>query len=567
MTYGGVSLLSSLHIENIAVIECTDIEFGDGLNILTGETGAGKSVIIGAIEAVLGNRISKELIRYGADCAVVSAVFTGLSKENISFVKTLGYECEDGSVLVYREFSTNGKNICKINGRPATVSILRSVGKELVDVYGQNDSYSLCDTSTHINYIDSFGNHLSMLSDYESVYDEMVKLSKKIELISKNNKDNIVRADILRYQINELETANLVSGEMDRLNKQKEICINAEKIRNSVNEMYTILNGDECSLGAVQEIERTVDLVSKIMYYSGDLEGLYNRMSAVFYELQECALDVQNFNDKFEYDDFELDNIEQRLDLLYKLSMKYGNSTDEMIEYLNRAKKELSEIEVSDEERNGLNSEYEKLKATAKKLASEISCKRHKVSKIFEKKVSDELKFLDMPNTEVKVSIEGDELCRTGFDRVEIIASLNKGDVFKPIAKIASGGELSRLMLTIKNVLCDDAGLSTLIFDEIDTGVSGSAAQKIGLKLKELSHKKQVICITHLAQIACLGDNHFLIKKFLKNGGTSTAIKKLNFDERCKEIARIIEGNNTSEITLKNAEEMLKRAQNFLYKE
>ncbi len=550
-------MLSNLHIENIAVIEVTEINFDEGLNVLTGETGAGKSIIIGAIGIVLGSRVSRDFIRHNKEFGLVSAVFTDLTKENIDYVKSLGYECEDGALLIHREFNINGKNICKINGRPATVSILKNIGKHLIDVYGQNDSYSLCESSTHINYIDNFGGLRLDLEAYQEVYGEMMGIRKKIELINKNSKDNVMKADILRYQINELESANLISGELDELNKQKEVCVNAEKIKSSINEIYTTLNGEETTLGAVQGIERSVELLRGITEYSSEVEEIYGRLSGVFYELQECALEIQNLDSKFEYDSFELENIEQRLDLLYKLGRKYGESTDDMLKYLEDAKEELSHIEISDEEYTDLNEKYQKLKSKAKEMASELSLKRRKVSKEFVKKVTEELKFLDMPNVEVGVNIEDGELSRNGINKIEIVACINKGDALKPISKIASGGELSRLMLAIKNVLCDDAGLNTLIFDEVDTGVSGSAAEKIGMKLKSLSKKKQVICITHLAQVACFGTTHFLIEKSSINDCTFTNVKKLKFNERCKEIARIIGGTNISEITMKNAEEML----------
>ena len=550
-------MISHLHIENFAVIKNVDINFGDNLNIITGETGAGKSIIIDAINAIMGRRISKDIIRQGCDNALVSALFINNNNEIISILNNMGYEAEENEILIYREFNVNGKNICKINGRPATVSILKSLGDELISTFGQHESYGLFSPDTHMEYIDIIGNLKDDIKEYKNLYEKLLLVKNKLKSIVNNNAENARMLDLLKYQINELEEANLVSGEKEELLKLRDANRNSEKIMNSMCESADILNGNDMNSGAVDMVEKAMNLLGNISEYNSDIERVYNQLSNVYYELDECRVDVQNIREQLDYNPKEINRIESRLDYLDKLSRKYGETTDDMINFLDDAKRKLSEIELSDEQINDIKNEYDVLYNRCYKKAEYISEKRNEIGNKFIEKVEDELKFLDMPYVKLFLNQEKCDINDKGIDKIEIWASTNKGDTAKPINKIASGGELSRIMLAIKNTVSDSGNSGTLIFDEVDTGVSGSAARKIGIKLKELSREKQVICITHLAQIAAMGDEHFMVDKKTENNITSSHVNKLSFEERKIEIARIIGGLVTSEINMKNAEEML----------
>ena len=553
-------MIRHLHIENIAVIKSADIDFKKGFNILTGETGAGKSIIIGALNIILGNRVSKDMIRHGSESLLVSAEFDELGEDLISEIRNMGFEDDEGAVIIQREFKSNGKNICRVNGRPATVQMLKSIGKEFINIYGQHESYNLLSVNTHIGYIDKFADLGEEINDYRIAYKNMRETESRLNFLKKDNSERIHKIDLLRYQVQELESADIVQGEMDKLIKSRNMYSNSEKIINLLQEAKEMLNGTDEDSGGVQRVASASSFIEEASGYFEKLGQLSERISGLNYELEECASDLNEFLREIEYDPEELERVNNRLDTLYKLSRKYGSTEEEMLNFFEKAKKELSELEYGDERAEELEKEYNLVKDKAYTIAERISQQRDKYRKIFSESVLEELRFLDMPDVNIEVRQDRCDINNNGFDDIEILVSANKGESVKSIGKTASGGELSRIMLAIKSVVSDDDNVGTFIFDEVDTGVSGSAAQKIGLKLKALSKHKQVICITHLAQIAALADEHFLIKKVTNEEETRTTIKRLEFDDRKKELARIIGGVNISEITLKNAEEMLETA-------
>lgn len=552
-------MLKNLYIENIAVIEKTNIDFTNGLNVLTGETGAGKSIVIDSINAILGNRTSRDLIRNGSENAFVSAEFTELSSHALSAVEELGFVPEeDGTVLVQRELSQTGKGKCRINGRPAPVSVLRSLGEYLIDIHGQHASYELMSPELHINYIDKLGNIENDLEEYRKVYREYSKLKSELNKANVDESERARKIDLLSYQVNELEQADFYVGEYEELNDRKQIIENREKISSALNESHEYLNGGEDSDGAIQQLEYACDSLSLIADCMPETDEITKRIQNAVYELEDCRDELLSMYDAADSETDSIDEIEERLDLIYTLGKKYGTTIEEMLDFLDDAKAELEYLEKFDENREELARSCEKAKKQAETLADVLSEKRHKSADEFCKAVKQEMVFLDMPNVELVVKIAKCELNQNGCDNVEILISTNPGEVPKPVAKIASGGELSRMMLAIKNVLADKDNIDTLIFDEVDTGISGSAAQKVGFKLKEVSKSRQVLCVTHLAQIASLADSHFKIMKSVRNEKTFTEVTPLDYDGRRNELARIIGGVEITQATLDYAEELLK---------
>lgn len=556
-------MLSSLYIENIAVIEKTNIELTQGLNVLTGETGAGKSIVIDSINAVLGQRTSKELIRTGAPEAFVSACFTDISASAAQEVLNAGFTLdEDNTVILQREISQSGRSTCRINGRPATVGMLKAVGTHLINIHGQHESYELMSPELHINYIDNLGELADDLQKYREAFAKLKKDKAALSMSKTDVAERERRIDLLRYQIDELNAAQLKLGELDELNDRKAILLNSEKINKAIMEARACINGDDENDGVLQALERASARLADASAYYADLEKLSTRMKDLLYELEDCGDELSGFDD-FECDTNELEDIEQRLDLIYKLSRKYGETVEDMLDFLDKATKELQTLEDYEFNMDKLEKNYQKSLEACNKLAKGLSDKRRRIGKTFAEQVKKQMVFLDMPGVELVVSQEKCELNEFGCDAVELLISTNPGEPPKPVSKIASGGELSRMMLAIKNVLADKDDIDTLIFDEVDTGISGSAAHKVGLKLKEVSKNRQVICVTHQTQIASLANTHFLIKKDVKDGRTFTSVKKLDYEERKKELARIIGGVQITDITLKHADEMLKMADIF----
>ena len=556
-------MLSNLYIENIAVIEKTSIDFKKGLNVMTGETGAGKSIVIDSINAVLGNRTSKELIRTGASSAFVSAEFTNLYEKAIAVIYEAGFELEDGELLIQREISTTGKNKCRINGRPATVSTLKEIGVQLINIHGQHESYELMSPELHISYIDKLAGLESEIEAYQEVYKKYKKLSAELKKATVDESERERKIDLLKYQIDELEDADLRDGEYEELNEQKAVLQNSEKIIEAIMSSRALMNGDEESSGVLENLQEINSQLSDISEYMSEVEPINSRIESAIYELEDCLSELTGLTDLVDTDGGSLDSIEERLDLIYTLGKKYGSTIKEMLDFLDKAKKELNALVMYDENREALIKEGDKAYKEAEKLAKALSEKRRATSSEFADKVCEEMAFLDMPNVKLVVVQEKCELNSLGCDNIEFLISTNPGEPPKPISKIASGGELSRMMLAVKNVLSDKDDIDTLIFDEVDTGISGSAAQKVGLKLREVSKSRQVLCVTHLAQIAAMGNSHFKISKSVRDEKTFTKVEELDHEGRKQELARIIGGTEMTKASLDYAEEMLRAGENI----
>ena len=556
-------MLSNLYIENIAVIEKTSIDFKKGLNVMTGETGAGKSIVIDSINAVLGNRTSKELIRTGASSAFVSAEFTNLSEKAIAVIYEAGFELEDGELLIQREISTTGKNKCRINGRPATVSTLKEIGVQLINIHGQHESYELMSPELHISYIDKLAGLESEIEAYQEVYKKYKKLSAELKKATVDESERERKIDLLKYQIDELEDADLRDGEYEELNEQKAVLQNSEKIIEAIMSSRALMNGDEESSGVLENLQEINSQLSDISEYMSEVEPINSRIESAIYELEDCLSELTGLTDLVDTDGGSLDSIEERLDLIYTLGKKYGSTIKEMLDFLDKAKKELNALVMYDENREALIKECDKAYKEAEKLAKALSEKRRATSSKFADKVCEEMAFLDMPNVKLVVVQESCELNSLGCDNIEFLISTNPGEPPKPISKIASGGELSRMMLAVKNVLSDKDDIDTLIFDEVDTGISGSAAQKVGLKLREVSKSRQVLCVTHLAQIAAMGNSHFKISESVRDEKTFTKVEELDHEGRKQELARIIGGTEMTKASLDYAEEMLRAGENI----
>lgn len=552
-------MLCQLFINNIAVIEKASIEFENGFTVLTGETGAGKSIIIDAIHAVLGERTSKELVRTGTDAASVSALFTGLTEDARKKLQELSVPPEDdGSLLIQREIRLEGRSLCKINGAPATVSMLRELGPLLINIHGQHESYELLSPEVHMTYVDRFGGLEALLSEYQESYHRLREIQRKLEAFHTDEGEKARRVDLLRYQIEELEAAGIQPGEREELNRQREMIRNSEKIASALERVRLILAGDDETDGLLSGISQASSELEKVADFMQDAQEPVQKLQEAGFLLEDVDAFLQSA--AVDFDPQLLESIEDRLDVLYRLGLKYGDSEEKMLSFLEQCKKELHSIEFSDEEREALEERYETEKQHAIELAKHLSNERKHSCKAFTELVKQELSFLNMPNVEFLSGFERVPLYLMGCDKMQFLVSANKGEPPKPMSKIASGGELSRIMLAIKTVLSGKDGVDTLIFDEVDTGISGAAANRVGEKLKQVSENRQVLCITHLAQIAALADHHLQISKHVEQERTFTDVTPLDFDGRKREIARIIGGEQITELQLEMAEEMLKKA-------
>lgn len=551
-------MLRSLSIENIAIIEKCNIDFSSGFNCLTGETGAGKSIIIDAINAVTGQRTSKELVRTGCNKAVVSALFCDVSFSAENALSELGVSLdEDRTLMISRTITADGKNTCKINGVSVNVSALRDVGVNLLNIHGQHDNQALLDPGNHCSYIDAYGEFEPVIKEYKECYNELRKVRQRLKALKTAFNDKERRSELIKFQINEIEAANIKPGELDELLKRRDEMRNFEKLSASLNEIYSLLCGSDEQNGAATLASNAAALMQNTATLSDSLKPVSERLTSVSAELSEVSADVRATVSMLRFDPAELEELEQRIDLLKSLCKKYGGSEAAILEYYNSVSDELNSIENSD-------SEIEKLEAISDELDEKIFEKgsaltkaRQKTAEEFSKKISDCLKFLEMPNVSFAVRFSEGMYTINGCDEVEFLISANLGEPPRPLSKIASGGELSRTMLAIKSVLNNENDAATLIFDEIDTGISGKAADKVGLQLRSLSKDKQVICVTHLAQIAAAADNHLLISKAEKNGATRTEVQTVFGDERISEIARIISGGALTENLYKTAKELI----------
>ena len=551
-------MLAQLFIRNIAVIEKASIDLEKGFTVLTGETGAGKSIIIDAIHAVLGERTSKELVRTGTDSASVSALFTGLDEDTLSLLDQLSLPREeDGSLLIQRDIRLEGRSTCKINGAPATVSMLKQLGPRLVTIHGQHESYELLSPEVHMEYLDSFAGLESLLAEYQAAYRTLRETQRQLEALQTDEGEKALLSDLLHYQIDEIEAANVRVGEREELEAQRELIRNSEKIASALELLRGLLSGDEESEGLLAGISQAAAQAGRVAAYLPELAEASQKLQEAGYLLED--VDTILHGTAVDFDPALQESIEERLDLLYKLGLKYGGSEEKILEYLEDCRIRLHQIAFSDEERERLEAQYETQKTAAIALAKELSEQRKAASKQFISQVKGELAFLNMPGIAFETEIQRVPLYHMGCDKLQFLVSANKGEPPKPMSKIASGGELSRIMLAIKTVLSGKDKVDTLIFDEVDTGISGAAANKVGQKLKQVSQNRQVLCITHLAQIAALADHHFLISKHVEGERTYTQVQGLDFEGRKREVARIIGGDQVTDLQLEMAGEMLKK--------
>lgn len=547
-------MLKTLDIENIAVIEKASVDFSGGLNVLTGETGAGKSIVVDSINAIMGERTSRELVRYGADNAYVSAYFDDICDSALNKLKEFDIELEeDNSLLITRKISANGKSLCKVNGKTVTVSMLKEICSYLVNVHGQHDSQALLNPDLQYNYIDMLLEDKSVLSDYKETFKKLISVRRKLKSFAKDEDNKESLLELLNFQIEELEKADIKVGEREELTQKRALIQKSEDIIKSLNLAISVINGDDENIG----IEQACADVSRTLFKFDETKDVYDVFNDINDKLELAKDKAEALLLSIDFSPEEIEMIDEKLDLYYKFSNKYGQTEQEMLDYLEKAKEKRNSILFADEELNRLNEEYENLLNITVKLADKLSVERKKTAKIFEEKVKQELAFLDMPKMQFYVDFNKGNLSSTGYDKIEFLISANPGEPPKSLSKVASGGELSRIMLAIKNIISYNDTIGTLIFDEIDTGVSGRASQKIGLKLKSVSKNTQVICVTHSAQIASNADEHFLIQKKFNDNKTFTCVTPLDFEGRKQELARIMGGLEITDTLLQSAEELL----------
>ena len=547
-------MLSLLHIENIAVIECADISFDAGFNVLTGETGAGKSIVIDAISAILGERAYRDMIRTGADKASVRGVFTDVPNLPWFAENDVPY---DEEVVVHREIYLDGKNVCRVNGTLVSVSILRKLGIQLINIHGQHDSASLFDENNHLVFLDAFGNNEEIRNVYAERFEAYSKLKKEIARMTMDEGEKLRRMETLRFQIDEISKANLQAGEDTQLEQRRKLLQNAEKLSDGVYAAVACLYGDEEQDGAASLLSEAERELSRLLRYTDSFAEIHARVSDLMYQVQDVAEELRDAKDDLNYSADELEQIESRLDIIHRLRRKYGATCEEILEYLASAKKELDEIAFADDTLALLQKKCDKAELELKESALRLRESRKAASVLLTERILSELAQLDMPRVQFACQFAEIEPAANGADSVAFYMSANVGEALKPLNKVASGGELARIMLAMKNVLAEQDQVSTLIFDEVDTGVSGRAAQKVAEKLRSVAKLKQVLCVTHLPQLAALATTHLFIDKQERNGRTYTTVTPLDLEGRKRELARIIGGANITENTLKSAEDML----------
>ena len=547
-------MLSLLHIENIAVIECADISFDRGFNVLTGETSAGKSIVIDAISAILGQRAYRDMIRTGTNKASVRAVFSDVPE--LSWFEENGVDY-DPETIIQREIYLDGKNVCRVNGSLVTVSILNKLGIQLINIHGQHDSASLFDEDNHLQFLDDFARNESLREAYSERFSSVAKLRREIDRISMDEGEKLRRMETLKYQIDEIEKAGLTAGEDEELEARRKLLQNSERIANGLNDAVENLYGSDDSDGAASMLATAERALARVAKFSSQISDLHEKIADLMYQVQDAAELARDVQYELSYSADELDQIESRLDVIHKLRRKYGTTCAEILAYLDKAKNELDEIEFADDHIERLKNKLEKAEKDAWDAALKLRENRKETANILSKRILTELAQLDMPKVQFACQFTELELTGNGADAIAFYMSANVGEALKPMSKVASGGELARIMLAMKNVLAEQDHVNTLIFDEVDTGVSGRAAQKVAEKLKSVARTKQVLCVTHLPQLAAMGDTHLLIAKGERDGRTYTTVTPLDLEGRKRELARIIGGANITETTLKSAEEML----------
>lgn len=552
-------MLKFLHIENIAVIERSDIEFSAGFNVLTGETGAGKSIVIDAINAVLGERTSKELIRAGCDTAEVSAVFGELDNATAAALSDAGVTPDDdGNIVIRRRLSAAGKGLIKLNDRPVTAAELKEIGKHLVNIHGQHDNQALLDPERHLDYIDAVADDDPIKGKYYAEFRELNRIRKELAATETDEDEKRRRVGLLKYQINELESAGIKPGEYEKLQKKLSVARNYQKTAEALSRAYSALKGDDEFDGAVSLLTDAEKSLSSLR------NDEWDKKSSALADAAAAAEDVSaalyDFLENAELADIDPDEINSRLETLDKLMAKYGNSEEEMLEFLEKARTELNDTEFSDKKAAELSALLDDATVRLIALADELTATRKKAAAEFEKQVCDILSYLNMPDVRFTVKFSKGRYTKRGCDTAEFMISANRGESVKPLCKIASGGELSRVMLAIKSVLLGRDPVGTMIFDEIDTGISGYTAGKVGTQLKKVAENRQVICVTHLAQIAAMADTHLLIEKKAEKDRTFTSVSPLSYEQRINEIARIMSGTQMTENLYNSAKELLDRS-------
>ena len=549
-------MLRLLHIENIAVIERADILFEPGFNVMTGETGAGKSIVIDAISAILGERAYRDMIRTGMQKASVRAIFEDVAQYPWFAENGVPYESE---TTVQREIYLDGKNVCRVNGVPVTVSVLRQLGIQLINIHGQHDSASLFDENYHLSFLDSFACNEALLENYGEKYRNVVSLQREIQRLSMDESEKLRRMETLRYQIEEISRADLKAGEDETLEARRKLLQNSEKLSEGLQDAAVCLDGDEDSQGAAALLSEAERALARISRYDDSLSQLHDTASDLMYQIQDVAEQLRDRLYQLSYSADELEQIEDRLDTIHRLRRKYGATCEDILAFLASAQAELDEMEFSGDRLEQLKGKLERAQKDAWEAAYELREARKQASERLTARILEELSQLDMKKVRFTCEFSETELTPAGADAVAFYMSANLGEALKPLNKVASGGELARIMLALKNVLAEKDHVPTLIFDEVDTGVSGRAAQRVAEKLHQASKSKQVLCVTHLPQLAALADTHLLIAKGERDGRTFTTVEPLDLEGRKAELARIIGGANITETTLKTAEEMLRQ--------
>lgn len=551
-------MLKTLCIENIAVIEKADIEFSKGFNVLTGETGAGKSIVVDSINAILGERTSKELVRAGSENAFVTAYFEDINSEVKQKLNEFDLPCEDdGTLMLSRKISAQGKSTCRINGSVCTVSMLKEVGNFLVNIHGQHDSQTLLNADYHYKFVDMYGSLDGVVDEYKQSFKQLLSVRKQLKALTLDADERDRQIELLDYQIKELTDAEIKVGEWDELKKRKNLILNSQNLLQSLNSALAAFNGSDDYSGISTLLSTAVKELSTVSDVDGDIKAVYDKAEALNDSVEVVKDALHDKINSIEFEPEELDRIEERLNLYYTFSNKYGETEQDMLYYLDEAVKKRAAFENSEEELEKLNVRYDEIFNQTVALAQKLTDLRKSTAEKLGNEICKQLEFLDMPKIKFTTSFEKGNLSANGWDKIEFLIATNVGETAKPLAKIASGGELSRIMLAIKSIIAQKDSIDTLIFDEIDTGVSGKASRKIGLKLKELGVFTQVICVTHSAQIASVADSHFLIEKNVENDRTYTNVTVLDYDGRKNELARIMGGINATESLLKSAEELL----------
>ena len=556
-------MLSELYIENLAVIEKATIDFSDKLNVFTGETGAGKSILINGINAILGQRVTKDIVRTGTDKAVISALFTDIGDNVLQVLDELGISAEDGQLFLTREIRSDGGSVARVNSRAVNVSVLKAIGETLVTIHGQHDNQILMAPERHIEILDSYAESEALIEDYHSSFRELQSIAKKINKIKTEQSKKEFRMAELADIVEEINALNIHEGEDKEIEAELNISKNAVAISEALYMAKQLLSGDDDTDGAVEMTQRASQSVEEYTDIMTEISPIYERLSSAAIEMEDISEEIGSLLDCLDIDPKRYDYLNQRSDELRRIMKKYGPELDDVLTTLENSQNELDELSGAEQSLDELNKEKERLLAEVSKKAKALSDHRKKAGERFVSQVTEELEFLNMPKVKLVVQQKTGKLTINGMDSIEFLISANLGEEPKPIAKIASGGELSRIMLALKNVIAEKDSIGTLIFDEIDTGVSGRAAQKIGIKLKQISRLRRVLCVTHLAQMAVMADNHLLIEKNIQGDRTVTTVRTLDHEQRKYEIARIMGGENITELMLENAEQYLKDADNM----